>query len=211
MRWSEPPPALSVRESRIEGASCVDRRRRWRSLSFGSLGVAHARSSANDTALRISSSTSAGSSPILRSSRVSGSEAMPCMLRRSSREESAVAAEEPHTCCHDFASLVAHIRPMRAARRDLVARVLQPGESWQPARGRRARLHPDVGSSNWSSTSCSSARERSRSSASLSAASITSETTARTFREISGFHVLSFVSSFSATASTGPILRQTAR
>ena len=93
-----------------------------------------------------------------------------------------------------------------AAHPDRIARGLLLGASLQRDRDRPARLHRAVDSSSWSSTSCSTARERTRSRASLSAASITCETSARTSCEICGFHLLSFVSSFSAMASTNDIL-----
>jgi hypothetical protein len=101
-----------------------------------------------------------------------------------------------------FASLAVHRLLARAAHQDRIARELRPVASLQRDRGRPARLHRDADSSSWSSTSCSTARERTRSRASLSAASITCETSARTSCEISGFHLLSFESSFSAMEST---------
>src|SRR5207245_8488883 len=122
--------------------------------------------------------------------------------RRSRRAESATAAALPRTCYRGFVSSVARRSPTRAALRDRAARRLRLGESSPLGRGQPAKLHRDVGSSSCSSTSCSTARERSRPRASLSAASIKSATTARTSREISGFHLLSFVFSFSAMAST---------
>ena len=67
---------------------------------------------------------------------------------------------------------------------------------------RNDRDHRGAGSSSSSRPSCSTARERIMPRASLSAASITSETNERTSFEISGFHMLSLVSSFSAMSST---------
>jgi hypothetical protein len=58
----------------------------------------------------------------------------------------------------------------------------QKGGSLQPARDRPAILHRDAGSSSWSSTSCSTARERITSRASLSAASITCDTSGLSYR-----------------------------
>ena len=69
-----------------------------------------------------------------------------------------------------------------------------------------ATLHLDERLSSWSSTSCSTARDRIRSRASLSAASMTSATSVRTPSEISGFHFRSFVSSFSAIASMAAVI-----
>src|SRR5207247_6104347 len=125
--------------------------------------------------------------------------------------ESAGWEAQLHICCHGSGSSVAHRLLEPEARQGRNATRLLPGESLQPGLDRPARLHRDAGSSSWSSTSCSTARERITSRASLSAASITCDTSARTSREISGFHLLSFVSSFSAMASMDITLRHPCR
>src|SRR5437773_10428301 len=125
--------------------------------------------------------------------------------------ESAGWEAQLHICYHGSGSSVAHRWLGPAARQGRTVRRLPPAESLQSDRGRQATLHRDVGSSRWFSTSCSTARERITSRAPLSAASITCDTSARTFREISGFHLLSFVSSFSAMASTDSTLRHPCR
>jgi hypothetical protein len=126
--------------------------------------------------------------------------------RRLLREGSAASVVPLCICCHGSVSSVGRRLSALAARPDHAATELRLGVSSRPGRDRPARLHRDAGSSSWSSTSCSAARERITSSASLSAASITCETSARTSCEISGFHLLSLVFSFSAMASTARTL-----
>jgi hypothetical protein len=161
---------------------------------------------ANARASWIGLNTSGGTSPIFRSSRFTVSDAMPCTFatlvsRKKCSFDSSTSYLLPRFCVVSGTYIAAH-----AANRDRAEIGLRLDESSQQARDRPARLHLDVGSSSWSSTSCSAARDRITSSASLSAASITCDTSARTSCEISGFHLLSFVSSFSAIASTGQIL-----
>lgn len=122
--------------------------------------------------------------------------------RRFPRAGKTVGAVSPRICSHGPVLSEGHRSSARAARPDHDVQESLSAESSQRDRDQPATLHLDAGSSSWSSTSCSTARERIRSRVSLSAASITCETRARTSCEISGFHIPSLVSSFAAMAST---------
>jgi hypothetical protein len=123
------------------------------------------------------------------------------------REETAASAVLLRTWFRGSVLLAAHRSPGNEEDQGRVATQSRPGESSQRGRDRPATLHRVARSSSWSSTSCSTALERARSRAPLSAASITWETTERTSWEISGFHLLSLISNSSAMASTTGSLR----
>ena len=76
-------------------------------------------------------------------------------------------------CFAGSGSSRAHKSLMLSALRDHAATRSRPDGFWRRGPDQPATLHRDAGSSSWSSTSCSAARERITSRASLSAASIT--------------------------------------